>query len=114
MEIREEKDAGALVLAPVGRVDSTTSGDLESRLLRRLADGERRLVIDLADVPYISSAGLRVLLLTLNRLKASGGRLVLCGIGQSVREVFDLAGFFSVVVVAVSREEACARVLEAT
>ena len=113
MEIREERSEGALVVAPVGRVDSNTAGELERRLLSRLAAGERQLVIDLADVEYISSAGLRVLLLALNKLKAAGGRLALCSMGQSVREVFELAGFTAIFIIEASRDLARARVVDA-
>ncbi len=96
LEVREERSDGILFVAPVGRVDSGTAGTLESRLLERLAQGERRVVIDLADVQYISSAGLRILLLVLNKLKAVGGRLALCSMGRSVGEVFELAGFTTI------------------
>ena len=113
LRILEEASAAALVVAPVGRVDSSTAGDLERRLLERLAEGERRVVIDLADVQYISSAGLRVLLLTLNKLRSAGGRLVLCSMGQSVREVFELAGFTTIFTIEASRGLAQARILEA-
>jgi len=113
MEIREERSEGALVIAPAGRVDSNTSGELEGWLQNRLAAGERRLVIDLAGVEYISSAGLRVLLLTLNKLKAAGGRLALCSMGESVREVFELAGFTAIFTIETSRDLARARVVQA-
>jgi anti-anti-sigma factor len=114
MEIREERSDGTLVVVPVGRVDSGTAGALEGRLLDRLAAGHRQLVIDLAEVQYISSAGLRVLLLTLNKLKAVGGRLVLCSMGHSVREVFELAGFTAIFEIEPSREQARARLPEAS
>jgi anti-sigma B factor antagonist len=114
LEVIEETSDGILVVSPVGRVDSGTAGTLEKRLLERLAQGERRVVIDLGDVSYISSAGLRVLLLILNKLKALGGRLALCSMGHSVREVFELAGFTTIFVIEGSRELARARVLQQT
>jgi anti-anti-sigma factor len=110
LEILDEKKDATLVIAPAGRVDSSSSGVLESHILERLSQGERLVVIDLADVQYISSAGLRVLLLTLNKLNASGGRLVLCGLGESVREVFELAGFTTIFTIEGSRDLARTRV----
>ena len=95
MEIREESRDEVLRVAPAGRIDSHTSGELERRLLRHVAEGIRRIVIDLLGVEYISSAGLRVLLLTTNRLRPLGGQVVLCSMGRPVREVFDLAGLTS-------------------
>lgn len=109
MEIREDRGDGVLVVVPLGRIDSNTSGALEKRLLQHLAGGEKRLVVDLLGVEYISSAGLRVLLLAANKLRPLGGQLVLCSMGQSVREVFELAGFTAVFTIEASRELALAR-----
>jgi anti-anti-sigma factor len=110
MEIAEERSAGALVVAPAGRVDSVSSGELERHLLSRLDAGEKRLVIDLAGVDYISSAGLRVLLMAAKRLKPPAGMLVLCGMGPSVRTVLELAGFLPLFAVEPARAQALARI----
>jgi anti-anti-sigma factor len=109
MEIREERDGQAVVVAPVGRVDSGTARELEKALLGRVAAGDRRLVVDLQGVEYISSAGLRVLLLGANALRPVGGSLVLCAMRESVREVFELAGFTDIFTTFGSREQALAR-----
>ena len=110
MEIGEERTAGALVIVPVGRVDSVSSGELERHVVARLDAGERRVVIDMAGVEYISSAGLRVLLVAAKRLKPPAGALVLCGLGPGVRTVLELAGFTSLFAVEPSRAQALARV----
>ena len=109
MEIGEERAAGALVIAPVGRVDSVSSGELERHVVARLDAGERRVVIDMAGVEYISSAGLRVLLVAAKRLKPPAGALVLCGLGPGVRTVLELAGFMSLFAVEPARAQALAR-----
>jgi len=110
MEIGEERTAGALVIVPVGRVDSVSSGELERHVVARLDAGERRVVIDMAGVEYISSAGLRVLLVAAKRLKPPAGALVLCGLGPGVRTVLELAGFTSLFAVEPARAQALARV----
>ncbi len=110
MEIGEEKAGEALVIAPFGRVDSVSSGELERHVVGRLDAGARRVVIDLARVEYISSAGLRVLLIAAKRLKPPQGALALCGLGPSVRTVLELAGFMSLFAVEPGREQALARV----
>lgn len=107
MEIREEKRDGILVLAPSGRIDSVTSADLEQRLIA--VAGERRLVVDLAGVEYVSSAGLRVFLKLARRVKDTGGELLLCAMGEPVRQVFDLAGFLPLFAIEPSRERALTR-----
>jgi anti-anti-sigma factor len=108
MDIREETQDGVLVVAPVGRLDSNSSDDLERTLRSRLEAG-RRLVIDLGAVDYVSSAGLRVLLLAAKRLHDSEGQLVLCGLGDSVHQIFEFAGFLRIFTIEPSRPAALAR-----
>jgi stage II sporulation protein AA (anti-sigma F factor antagonist) len=109
MRIGEEKDGRALVIAPEGRVDSASSGELERLVVSRIDAGEKRLVLDLSGVEYISSAGLRVLLMAAKRLKEPPAGLVLCGMGPSVRTVLELAGFLPLFAVEAGREQALAR-----
>jgi len=110
MTIQEDRQQNVVIVAPIGRVDSTTSGTLDQRLSALVAAGERRLVIDLAGVDYISSAGLRVLLALAKKMKVGAGSLALCAMGDSVREVFGLAGFMPLFAVEPTREAAVARV----
>jgi anti-anti-sigma factor len=109
MDIQQEKRDGIFVVAPRGRIDSTTSDAVEKALVQALDAGDRKIVIDFAGVDYISSAGLRVLLVTAKRLSGGRGSLVLCGLGDSVRQVFDLAGFLPLFTVDGSRDSARAR-----
>lgn len=109
MEILEEKRGPITVVAPVGRLDTNTSGQLEHAVFRRLGAGETRMIIDLSGVEYISSAGLRVLLRAANTVREKEGLLVLCSLGQSVREVFDLAGLRPVFTIEDSPDLALAR-----
>lgn len=109
MELQQDRSDGVLVLAPIGRVDSNSSGELETQLMALLGAGERRLVVDMRGVEYISSAGLRVLLLLARRLQETAGEVVLCSMGKAVRQVFELAGFLSIFKVEPSREHALAR-----
>jgi len=92
MQINEERSGGALVVRLAGRLDSQSAPALEAVLPAR-AQVERALVVDLADVPYVSSAGLRILLKSAKTAKASGAKLVLSGLAAPVREVFDISGF---------------------
>ncbi len=92
MEIQQTEQAGVCVLAPVGRIDSTTARDAETALLPRFDDG-KPIVVDFAGLTYISSAGLRVLLMAAKRSKASGIGLALSGMSPQVQDVFKLSGF---------------------
>lgn len=93
MTISESRNGGILVLAPAGRVDSTTASMLEQALLGAIEAGEKRLAVDFAGVDYISSAGLRALLVAARKMKDAKGAWALCALSEPVRQVFDLAGF---------------------
>ena len=109
MEIAQVEAGGSLVVAPVGRVDSTTSDALERALAAAVDGGARRMVVDFTGVTYISSVGLRVLLVVAKRMRTERGTLVLCGLGDAVRQVFDLAGFLPLFTVEPTRELAVKR-----
>jgi anti-anti-sigma factor len=106
MDIKEERQDGVVVVAPVGRIDSTTSGALDAHLMRLAGAGPQRIVIDFAGVDYISSAGLRVMLALAKRTRDSRGALALASLGDGVRQVFELAGFLPLFSVEPTRERA--------
>lgn len=108
MDIQQTTHDGVTVLAPSGRIDTTTSGRVEERVRRTVDEGARDLVIDFSNVEYISSAGLRVLLVLAKRMRDLDGRLVLCSMPESVRQVFRLAGFMPLFKVEPSQEAAVA------
>ncbi len=110
MHIQQQRQHDILVIAPTGRIDSTTSDALQAAVSAALDAGEKRLVIDFSGVEYISSAGLRVMLVTAKRLGAAGGALVLCALGEAVRQVFDLAGFLPLFTIESSNSAAVSRI----
>lgn len=94
MDIQEEARDGVLLLTVAGRIDSNSAGELEAVLPPRVQTHDK-VLLDLAGVPYVSSAGLRVLLMGAKAARANGHRLALAGLSPSVREVFDISGFSS-------------------
>lgn len=110
MIINEAREHGVVVVSPVGRVDSTTSLRLEQHLSALAAAEESRVVMDLSGVDYISSAGLRVLLALAKRVRDQKGRVALFAMNDSVRQVFELAGFLPLFTVTASRDDAVQRV----
>ena len=96
MEITERKTADVVTLGLSGKLDATTAKTFEEKLLSQIESGERRFVINLAQLDYISSSGLRVFLLAAKRLNIANGKIGLCSLQDPVREVFDIAGFSSV------------------
>ena len=92
MDISENSRDGVLVINASGRLDSSSAGELEAVLPARAKD-RKAVILSLADVPYVSSAGLRVLLIGAKAAKAAGNTLVITGLSPAVREVFDISGF---------------------
>jgi anti-sigma B factor antagonist len=92
MDISETSRDGALVISATGRIDSSTAATLEAVLPERVRE-QKITILSLADVLYVSSAGLRVLLIGAKAAKATGNRLILTSLSPAVREVFDISGF---------------------
>jgi anti-sigma B factor antagonist/stage II sporulation protein AA (anti-sigma F factor antagonist) len=113
MDLRPRRFADTLVLAPVGRIDHASAEGLKEALapyLGRCAAGQDQLVLDLSGVDYISSAGLRVLMLARKQAKAQGGTLVVAALSPIVQEIFEIGRFTVVFEVFPSTREALARV----
>jgi anti-anti-sigma factor len=106
MEIAEQQIGGATVLRPSGRLDGVNAPDFEKAVLARLDAKPSRLVLDLAGIEYVSSAGLRTVLLAAKRAKSLGCVLSVCNLREPIREVFDLSGFGNVVTIRGSVDEA--------
>ena len=107
MEIGKSRIGGFLVLRPVGRLDNATSAEFQPVLLRAVTAGDADVIIDLAGVDYISSAGLRTLM-TASKMKPRGRRLAVTGIRGIVQEVFTISRFHHVIAVFDSIDEAAA------
>ena len=90
MEIKTTTEGDRLTIAVSGRVDTVTAPELEAGL--KLGDA-KCVVIDLANVPYMSSAGLRLLLTVHKTMLARGGEFQVANVQSAVREVLDITGF---------------------
>ncbi|WP_323018755.1 STAS domain-containing protein [Castellaniella sp.] len=108
MPFTTSKSGSVLIVQPEGQVNSSNAAAFEADLLVELDKGEQRIVLDLARLDYISSAGLRVILLLAKKLKQAGGALALCAIQPNVREVLEISGFLSILKVYDQKSEAVA------
>jgi len=96
MHVSEERYGDALVLTPVGRVDNSTTDGLRSDLDIHVAacrKGGDRLILDFSKVDYISSVGLRVLMLAAKKVREQEGTIVVAGLQPVVREIFEISRF---------------------
>ena len=113
MELNPKRYADTVVLSPVGRIDHATSEDVKQALaghLARCAAGQDRLVLDFSAIEYISSAGLRVIMLAGKQAKAQGGTLVMAGFRPVVREIIEISRFHLIFPVYPSVREALGRI----
>src|SRR5437667_12574008 len=108
MDLTSMKIGAATVLDAVGRIDSVTSKGLEEKLFGLLKEGPQALIIDFARVDYISSAGLRVLLMAAKQSKAAHCKFALCSLKAQVRDVFDISGFGTIIALHPDRDSAVA------
>jgi stage II sporulation protein AA (anti-sigma F factor antagonist) len=95
LELQARNEENAVVVALGGRLDAVTSADFEKRMRELIEGGHDALIVDFERLDYISSAGLRALLVIAKTLKAKEGRLRFANIKGGVRAVFDMSGFAS-------------------
>jgi len=96
MQVSQQRYADALVLTPAGRIDNSTTDALRADLNAHMAacrnEGDR-LVLDFSGVDYISSVGLRVLMLAAKKAREQDGTIVVAGLQPVVREIFEISRF---------------------
>ena len=110
MVIETRRDSGTLVIGAQDRLDLANAQIFYDELDAAIESSVRAVVIDMAGLTYISSAGLRVILQTLRRLQRQDARLALCSLSNEVQNVFDTSGFAQLVEIRSSRAEAIAAV----
>jgi anti-anti-sigma factor len=93
MQIQDRTEGQWTILSVTGRVDSHTAPELDAAFRRQLAKHALRLVLDMSEIQYMSSAGLRVLLAVLKEVRSESGDLQLRSPKGNVKEVLDLSGF---------------------
>jgi len=106
MQISVKTTNDVKVLAFEGRLDTQTSPDAERQLTRLIEEGGTKILVNLEKLDYISSAGLRVLLVVAKQLKTTDGELRICSLNEVVKEVFDISGFDRILTISTSESEA--------
>ena len=106
VQIHTNKEGNGTVVQLQGKVDATSAPSVEQALVGVIDQGEKRLVLDCAGLDFISSAGLRSLLLAVKKMKAAGGGISLAALQPNVKEVFDISGFSALFTIHGSRADA--------
>lgn len=94
MEIVKKKEGSRLELAIEGRLDTTTAPQLEAELKEQIA-GVEELILNFANLAYISSAGLRVVL-SAQKIMNRQGTMTVCNVNEDVMDVFEVTGFIDI------------------
>lgn len=93
MQINTREIDGISVVDLEGRLDTNTSTEAEKALVALVEGGASKILLNFEKLEFVSSAGLRIILATAKKLKASGGQLQLCTLNEIVQEIFDISGF---------------------
>jgi anti-sigma B factor antagonist len=99
MDITKTVDGGITSLTLSGRLDTLTSGELAKELDDLFAVSVEKLIFDFAALDYVSSAGLRVLLSAQKKISAAGAMMKIIGANDNVKEIFEITGFSSIMMV---------------
>ena len=93
MNVKTQAEKGYSVVILEGRLDISNSSQFEQDCMQWIEQGQRRFILDLGALEYISSAGLRSILAATKKLKAQNGSLALCALSGLVEEVVTVSGF---------------------
>lgn len=108
MQIQTSRVNDVTILAFEGSLDTKTAKQGEDALNEATNGAGAKLVVDFEKLDYISSVGLRALLATTKKLKKSNGKMHLCGMNPTVKEVFVISGFSAIFTIVGTRAEALA------
>ena len=108
MEVTSQRTDGALVVSVEGRVDGANARKFQKAVENVIGDGDRAVVLDMEDLSYISSAGLRSVLLIAKGLQKRDSQFAVCSLQGPISEVFRIVGFDKIVNIHSSQSEAVA------
>ena len=108
MEINIRLEKQLAIVAITGSVDALTSGEVTNFLSQQIEEGKKRVIVDLSQVDFMSSAGLRAILTALKASRQQGGDLSLAGAQPGVERILKMAGFTNILKAYVTVKEAIA------
>ena len=96
MEIIKEEKKDITLLKINGKFDAVSAPEVETVIGKVIGGGAKKIIINLEKVHYISSAGLRTLLIAAKDIKAEKGKIVICSMAETVNKVFEISGFSTI------------------
>ncbi len=110
VELQANQIEGALVISVAGRIDGLNAQEFYKSVDKEIGGSDNPVVLDLEKLSYISSAGLRSILLIAKALKGRNTRFMLCSLPGPIKEIFEIAGFDKIIDVLKSRSDAIATI----
>ena len=112
MSVTSHQRGDVMIVTPQNRFDTNSAPEVERILMEHIERGERKILLDLSQISYISSIGLRVILKAVMTMSRAGGRVVLSGGNDHVRTVLQLSGAMVMSLHASTLEDAISKVRE--
>lgn len=110
MQMNTERENETLIVKAEGRIDGTNAHEFEDALKAAISDDDRAVIIDFDSLSYISSAGLRIILVTAKALWKRDVKLMLCSLSGPIREIFEISGFDQIIPLHDTRTKALAEI----
>jgi len=106
MDITERQSGDIVVLDLGGRLDTTNYQQFEAKTMGLINEGKNKIVVNCSNLNYISSSGLRIMLMALKGASVGGGMFTLCELQENIREIFEISGFCSIFKIFPTEQEA--------
>ena len=106
MEINEQKTDQGIIIGVIGRLDTTNYSMLEKKLMDLIDSNHHKILVECSKMDYISSSGLRILLMGLKKITLLKGKFALCGLQENINEIFEISGFTSIFEIYSTKEDA--------
>ncbi len=106
MAVNSARENGTLIARTDGRIDGANAREFQVALEDAIDPSDRTVILDMENLSYISSAGLRVILMTAKTLQKQNAKFAICSLSPAIREVFQISGFDRIIPIHSSQEEA--------
>ena len=101
-----ERDSGVLTIKVQGRVDGTNADKFQDEVKSTLEDGDKAVLLNMAELAYISSAGLRSVLMIAKGMEEKEVQFMIYSLSAPIQDIFEISGFDKIITVCESREQA--------
>jgi anti-anti-sigma factor len=105
MELINFIENNIVFIVPEGRIDTTNSNDFQN-LVSTIINEQNKVALDFAKINYISSAGLRAILMLAKQTSQNNGKFVIYSMNDNIKDIFDMAGFSSIIKIVKTKDDA--------